>query len=193
MSSTRLLVLGVVRSRQPVHGYDLRRELMSWKVDMWAGVKSGSIYHALTKMAAEGLLEPVDTDRVGGRPARTRYRLTAEGEREYQRLLHQELWHVHGPVDPFQVAFALVWDVPPAEAAAALRHRAGQLRGMCEGVEASLENPTEEWPRPPAHVAEMLRLTVARGWAEVEWCERVADRAEKGELQIRRHDDITRA
>lgn len=183
MSSTRLLVLGVVRTRQPVHGYDLHRELMSWKVDMWAGVKSGSIYHALGKMAQEGLLEQVDTDRVGGRPARTRYRLTAEGEREYQRLLHAELWDIKTPIDPFQVAFALVWDIPPAEAAGALRHRAELLRGMCEGIEASLDNPTEWWHQP-THVAEMLRLTVAKGRAEVEWCERVADRAEKGELKI---------
>lgn len=176
-------MLGVVRSRQPVHGYDLRRELMSWRADLWAGVKSGSIYHALTRMAGEGLLARVDTDRVGGRPARVRYRLTAEGEQEYQRLLHQELWQPHGPVDPFQVAFALVPDVPPAEAAAALRHRAEQLRRLCEGVEASLGALPDVWNRQPPQVAEMLRLTAARARAEIEWCERVADRAEKGELQ----------
>jgi DNA-binding PadR family transcriptional regulator len=182
VSSTRLLVLGVVRSRQPVHGYALVRELMSWKVDLWAGVKSGSIYHALAKMADEGLLERVDVDQVGGRPARTPYRLTAPGEREYQRLLHHELWGYRQVVDPFQVAFTLVRDVPPAEAAGALRHRAQLLRGWCEGVEASLDGPVEEWSHQPPHVAEMLRLAVGRSRAEIEWCERVADRAEKGEL-----------
>jgi DNA-binding PadR family transcriptional regulator len=182
VSSTRLLVLGVVRSRQPVHGYALVRELMSWKVDLWAGVKSGSIYHALAKMADEGLLERVDADQVAGRPARTPYRLTAAGEREYHRLLHDELWGYRQVVDPFQVAFTLVRDVPPAEAAAALRHRAQLLRDWCAGVETSLDNPVEEWWHQPPHVAEMLRLAVVRSRAESEWCERVADRAEKGEL-----------
>ena len=43
MASTRLLVLGVVRIFQPVHGYDVRRELLSWRVDQWANVAPGSI------------------------------------------------------------------------------------------------------------------------------------------------------
>jgi DNA-binding PadR family transcriptional regulator len=56
MSSTRLLVLGLVRHRQPVHGYELHRELSAWNVDAWSELKSGSIYHALSRMALEGLL-----------------------------------------------------------------------------------------------------------------------------------------
>jgi hypothetical protein len=30
-STTRLLVLGVVKLFQPVHGYEVRRELISWR------------------------------------------------------------------------------------------------------------------------------------------------------------------
>jgi hypothetical protein len=36
MSSTRLLMLGAVRIFQPVHGYFVRRELLTWRVDQWA-------------------------------------------------------------------------------------------------------------------------------------------------------------
>ena len=50
MSSTRLLVLGVVRIFQPVHGYDVRRELLSWRVDQWANVAPGSIPHPETSI-----------------------------------------------------------------------------------------------------------------------------------------------
>ena len=46
MSSTRLLVLGVVRIFQPVHGYLVRRELLTWYVEEWASVNPGSIYNA---------------------------------------------------------------------------------------------------------------------------------------------------
>ena len=53
MSSTRLLVLGVVRIFQPVHGYDVRRELLSWRVDQWANVAPGSIYNALKTLTKE--------------------------------------------------------------------------------------------------------------------------------------------
>ena len=47
MSVTRLLVLGAVRIFQPAHGYLVRRELLSWRVEEWANVQPGSIYHAL--------------------------------------------------------------------------------------------------------------------------------------------------
>jgi len=46
-TTTRLLVLGVVRLFQPVHGYEVRRELITWHASEWASVKPGSIYNAL--------------------------------------------------------------------------------------------------------------------------------------------------
>ncbi len=59
-SATRLLVLGVVRKHGKAHGYQVRRELLTWSADKWANVAPGSIYHALKQMAKEGLLERVD-------------------------------------------------------------------------------------------------------------------------------------
>ncbi len=64
MSTTRLLILGVVRIFQPVHGYDVRRELLSWGADKWANVQPGSIYHAVRKMTEEELLSEVATDQT---------------------------------------------------------------------------------------------------------------------------------
>jgi DNA-binding PadR family transcriptional regulator len=32
-----------------VHGYDVRRMLLSWRADQWASVNPGSIYHALRR------------------------------------------------------------------------------------------------------------------------------------------------
>ncbi len=54
MSATRLLVLGVVRRYGRAHGYQVRRELLTWSADEWASVQPGSIYHALEKMTAVG-------------------------------------------------------------------------------------------------------------------------------------------
>jgi DNA-binding PadR family transcriptional regulator len=80
VSSIRILVLGVVRVFQPVHGYDVRRELLSWHAEEWAHVQTGSIYNALKSLTRDGLLAVEGTGQVGGRPERTSYRLTAEGE-----------------------------------------------------------------------------------------------------------------
>ena len=56
MSSTRLLVLGVVKVLQPVHGYELRRELRSWHLEEWANIQLGSVYSALKTLEKDGLL-----------------------------------------------------------------------------------------------------------------------------------------
>jgi DNA-binding PadR family transcriptional regulator len=64
MSATRLLILGALRFMQPAHGYEIRRTLETWNADQWANIAYGSIYHALNKMAEEGFLKPVNTERV---------------------------------------------------------------------------------------------------------------------------------
>ena len=66
MSSTRLLVLGCVRLFQPVHGYEVRRELISWNADQWANINYGSIYHALNQLTKEGFLEVAGTEQTDG-------------------------------------------------------------------------------------------------------------------------------
>jgi hypothetical protein len=71
MSTSRLLILGLVKWAQPVHGYDVKRELENWQVEQWATIAPGSIYHGLRKLSQDGLLEEVATERVGSRPART--------------------------------------------------------------------------------------------------------------------------
>jgi DNA-binding PadR family transcriptional regulator len=62
MSATRLLILGVLLIKQPIHGYHMRRELETWSADKWANIAYGSIYSALNKMAEEGLVEVVSTN-----------------------------------------------------------------------------------------------------------------------------------
>ena len=92
MSVNRLLILGVVRIFQPVHGYFVRRELVSWHADAWAHINPGSIYNALRTLTRERFLEEVGTETHGGRPARTSYRLTADGYTEFIVLLRSALW-----------------------------------------------------------------------------------------------------
>jgi DNA-binding PadR family transcriptional regulator len=54
MSSTRLLMLGAVRIFQPVHGYFVRRELLTWRADQRAKINPGSIYNALRALFLHG-------------------------------------------------------------------------------------------------------------------------------------------
>src|SRR5918998_5781030 len=116
MSTTRLLMLGLIRWLEPVHGYEVRRELISWNVEEWANVKPGSIYHALRQLTSEGLLEEVGTEQVDGRPARTLYRTTRFGREEFERLLRKYWWEQQHPTDPFLAAMSFLPSLPRREA-----------------------------------------------------------------------------
>jgi len=178
MSATRMMILGLVQWMQPVHGYDVRRELLSWSADKWANVQPGSIYHALRKLAEEGLLREVATEQVGARPARTTYEITDKGAAEFQSLLRNNWWNLATPPDPFMAAFSFLPALPREEAGAALRNRASQLRAGVEQLRAAQK---ADWlDHKPTFVSWMWELTIDRSEAEILWCQRTADRIESG-------------
>ncbi|GAA3769844.1 hypothetical protein GCM10022225_65820 [Plantactinospora mayteni] len=173
------MILGLVRWMQPVHGYDVRRELLSWSADKWANVQPGSIYHALRKLTEEGLLREVATEQVGSRPARVTYGITPKGEDEFQGLLRGNWWSLGEVVDPFFAAFSFLPALPRDEASAALRNRARLLRAVNDSLRAAVESG---WMKEgkPVHVAWMWQLSIARAEGEIGWCERIADLIDAG-------------
>jgi DNA-binding PadR family transcriptional regulator len=179
VSATRMMILGLVNWMQPVHGYDVRRELLSWNADKWANIQPGSIYHALRKLTDEGLLREVATEQVGSRPARTTYEITPAGVDEFETLLRQSWWQVREAPDPFLAAFSFLPALPRKEAAAALRNRAQLLRASVASMRTSLES---DWIREskPVHVGWMFELWIARAEADIGWCEGIAERIEAG-------------
>jgi DNA-binding PadR family transcriptional regulator len=179
MSTTRLMILGLVRWMQPVHGYDVKRELESWQAEDWANIAPGSIYHALRKMSSDGLLEEVATEQVGSRPARTTYRITDKGDLEFQELLRRQWWEYAAPTDPFLSGFAFLPALPRGEAAAALRNRSRLLRANADTLRFQLASDFMRQTKP-AHVGWMFELFIARAEAEIAWCERIASRIEGG-------------
>lgn len=179
MSSTRLLVLGVVRIFQPVHGYDVRRELLSWRANEWANIAPGSIYNALKSLAKDGFLELVGTDQVGGRPERTIYRLTLEGEEEFKNLLRETWWEVRPPLDPLLPGLCFMHGLKRDELLSAVQHRVTQIEGMLKHADfavAGLPNKTT-----PAHVRELFALSTARLAAEIAWAKAFVAHLERGD------------
>jgi DNA-binding PadR family transcriptional regulator len=182
VSATRLLVLGVVRMHGSAHGYQVRRELLSWSADKWANVAPGSIYHALKQMTKEGLLEQVDLDSAEAGPERTGYRLTGDGEDEFQMLLGKGL--TDDPTDQasyffLTAAITFITALPRKKAISLLRHRLIQLDGQCATVRDVLAEGTD-WGQP-AHIAELYRLWQATLEATMGWTNDLIQRLDQGE------------
>ena len=182
-----MMILGLVQWMQPVHGYDVRRELLSWSADKWANVQPGSIYHALRKLAEEELLREVATEQVGARPARTTYEITDEGRRRVRVAAARQLVERSAtPPDPFMAAFSFLPALPRAEAAAALRNRAiaaaRPASSSCRRrIERGLGATTS---RSTCAGCGSWRSTAPRRRSR--WCERIAELIEQASRTCRR-------
>nr|WP_189180801.1 PadR family transcriptional regulator [Microbispora rosea] len=182
MSSTRVLILGVLLDG-PLHGYEVRKTLELWGAQHWANVAFGSIYHALGKMAQEGLLEVVergeDAGRGGGR-GRTVYAITPEGRAEFDRRLREHWSEIMPIADPFLVALTFMDRLPKADLLAAVRERGERLR---EGF-AMLERArhAKRAADAPRHVDECIALSAAEYRAQLEWLEQAAERIDRDEI-----------
>lgn len=104
MNLSRLMVLGVLAERGPIHGHQIRRHAEITNVEAWGGVSVGSLYRELHRMEDESLVEPVRSEQVGRRPARTIYRITGEGWLELAVQREQAVREMHGGPDPLGVA-----------------------------------------------------------------------------------------
>ncbi|MEV6767925.1 PadR family transcriptional regulator [Nocardia sp. NPDC051030] len=186
--TTRLMVLAVVRLLQPVHGYDVRRELLSWHADDWANVKPGSVYGALNTLQRDGLISVEEVGQDGARPERTTYRLTAEGEKEFGEMLREALFAADQLKHPYFASVALFPHAPKADVLAALRSRILKFESDLvfldreqERILAGSGNPSEA---EPFHVADAMRLQADHVRADLEWSKRTVRRIESGELDV---------
>jgi DNA-binding PadR family transcriptional regulator len=180
MAMTRVLVLGVLL-KQPMHGYEVRRELESWNAEQWANLAYGSIYFSLAKMAEEHLVEVVSTDERGSRPARTVYAITEQGREHFARRLRELWWEYRPAIDPFRVALTFMNELSRDELLAALRNRAGSLRSTLDAFPYAIEGRLRD-PATPRHLREVLRLAAAHIETNLHWVEEAIDKVQRCEL-----------
>ncbi|MEO3825130.1 PadR family transcriptional regulator [Actinomadura sp. B10D3] len=176
MSTTRLLVLGGVRRFGRAHGYEVRRELISWGSDEWAHVNPGSIYHALRQLAKEGLLRAHDVEESEAGPPHTDYEITDAGRAEFFRLLRCAISavDVRHP-EMLTAGLGFLTELPRAEAVALLRER---LDGLARW-RASIAPPQDEQD-PSDHLRELLGWWVHSADSAAVWTRGVIERLEAG-------------
>ena len=181
MSTTRLIVLGAVKQFQPVHGYFLRRELMTWHVDEWARIQPGSIYNALRTLEVDGYIQENGTETEGRRPARTTYRITPAGEVELHRMLRDNLWNVEAfDTQSIMTIASFMFVLSRPEVIAGLEHRLIKIDAIITSngfnVQDTLQSETT-----PRYVREIFDLSTARLTAEKQWTDALLTRLRDGE------------
>jgi DNA-binding PadR family transcriptional regulator len=183
MSVTRLLVLGAVRIFQPAHGYLVMRELTSWHVDEWANLKPGSIYNALRSLTKAGMLAEDRGESGGGGSGggpRAVYRLTDDGETEFQGLVRSAIWQLH----PFEPAWLMAglsfwWILSRAEVLDALDARRSLIVAQQNATKYA-ESAFTPRAGETDHVVEHFKIQAAHLRGELQWVDEASHRIKEG-------------
>jgi DNA-binding PadR family transcriptional regulator len=178
-TETRMLLLGAVAIFEPVNGYQIRRELVSWGVEEWANIKPGSIYNGLATLAQRGELVRHDL-RDGSREVAV-YELSDRGREEFRRLFEQGITEVR-PTAPlaFQTALSMLPLVERSEAQRLLRQR---LENLDRAAAEAAEKPVDTEHVPP-HVGAVMEYWESVGKVERDWLLRLLFRIGDGELNF---------
>jgi DNA-binding PadR family transcriptional regulator len=178
-TETRLLLLGAVMLFEPVNGYQLRRELLSWQVEDWAHVNPGSIYSGLATLARQGNLDRHDL--VDGSREVAVYTSTALGRREFEKLWREavETPDLLSPL-PFHTGMALMPLMSRTAVREALQTRLANLDAKTRDQLAH-EVPAEA---VPPHVRMLADLWMGMGQTEREWLVNLLAQVDRGEFAL---------
>ncbi len=169
-------MLGALARRGPMYGHQIRRDARMDRADLWSDVRPGSLYGALHRLAAEGLIEPVRTEQSGHLPARTVYAITAEGRRELLVLRAEALSEVALRPDPVDLALVMSGDLDPGELRGYIEDR---IRVLTAQAAFHTHQGERSWPDQTAADDLVVEHTRLRIEAELAWHRLVLDQAGK--------------
>jgi DNA-binding PadR family transcriptional regulator len=170
MNLSRLMILGLLAERGPMHGHQIRRTAELTNAGVWGGITGGALYAELRKLDGEGLVEAVREEQVGRRPARTVYQITGEGRLELVVQRDAALEVVFGSADPVSVVLLFAAGADPSELGERLAARRRRVAGQLETMAAERERLTRQGVLPPLAVAAFRRGEL-RLEAELRWHE----------------------
>jgi DNA-binding PadR family transcriptional regulator len=117
-----LAVLSTVIER-PMHPYEIASLLKSRGKERDMNIKWGSFYTVVQNLEKHGFLEATDSERQGGRPERTVYRLTEAGREELTDWIEDLVASPQREVSSFEAALSVIGILPPDDAIRLLGER----------------------------------------------------------------------
>lgn len=168
MNLSRLMILGLLAERGPMHGHQIRRTAELTNAEVWGGITAGALYAELRKLAGEELVEAVREEQIGRRPARTVYRITAEGRLELVVQRDAALTVIFGSADPASVVLLFAAGSDQADLRDRLAGRRRRIALQLETMAAERERLTAQGVLPARAVAAFRRGEL-RLEAELKW------------------------
>jgi DNA-binding PadR family transcriptional regulator len=141
-----LAVLSVVLSR-PMPPYEMASVLRARGKDRDMKIKWGSLYTVVQNLEKHGMLQATESQRQGGRPERTVYRITAAGRAELEDWVRELVGIPEREQPRFEAGLSVIGVLHPDEAATLLRDRLTRLEEQIATQRDALEADAREVPR----------------------------------------------
>ncbi|MYX74789.1 PadR family transcriptional regulator [Streptomyces sp. SID3915] len=176
-----LAVLGLLLE-QPMHPHAMATAFRERRMDSAFKLTTGSLYDTVRALARDGWIEATDTEQVGGRPTRTVYRHTSDGQRWFTEWLDEIVREPSREYPRFLSAVSYLGVLGKQRAAQALRERAAALQARVSEGEQAYRAAREEHKAPRLFVIE-AEYARAMLQAEMQWVLRTAEEIEQGTLE----------
>lgn len=167
---------------QPLHPYGIQRLIKQWGKDEVVNVSQrASLYRAIERLLAAGLIAVRETGRDQQYPERTVYELTDEGRATMRIWLAEMVAEPKQEFPQFPAALSFVLMLAPEEALEILERRAATLAASLAEQEKGLAEQAEVYrlPRVTMLESEYLRAMTA---AELDWIKSVTGELRSGAL-----------
>jgi DNA-binding PadR family transcriptional regulator len=131
MIEQELLLLGLLREG-PKHGYDIKVKVKQI-LFLFAGIQLKSIYYPLEVLERKGLIAK-KIEKIGKRPKRIVYTLTAKGKTRFNKLLSRSILELKRPQFSLDLSLYFLHYLKPLSARRRLRARLSILNKISLGL-----------------------------------------------------------
>ncbi|MBC8138804.1 MAG: PadR family transcriptional regulator [Fibrella sp.] len=168
--SVRLFALGTVFEKDR-YGYEIKEIATLWGLDRWANIPYSSIYHALGKLQADGLVTESAVEQVGNRPTRTVYRITEAGKAILPDMIRETCRTSTAESRSFDMALAFIDILPSHERLVLVSERIVRLEGLCESMRETIAGGSLDALHPWVLLG--VRHSLMRVESEIVWLHEV--------------------
>ena len=184
MTTDSITPLGIAAlaslAERPMHPYEMYQLLIQRAEDRIVKVRPGSLYHTIDRLARQGLVRAIGTEREGNRPERTTYEITESGQLSLSERVAEMLATPVNEYPGFPLAIAEAHNLPKASVLDLLRRRIVRLRAETEFLTTGLIDIKKK------NVERKFWLDVAflkaMTEAEIAWIEGFVAELEAGEI-----------
>ncbi len=144
-----MLALGVLSAvlERPMHPYEMASVLKERGKDADLAIKWGSLYTVVANLEKHGFIEAAGSEKDGGRPERTVYRLTPAGREEFEDWVRELVGTLEREPPRFEAGLSMMGVLGPDQAISLLRQRLASLDERVEAQRAGLERWQRELSR----------------------------------------------